>query len=379
MSDHAENELALIPTVDYRQGKVRIIDQTLLPAEEKIIQLESVDEVADAIRTLKVRGAPAIGITAAYGVLLSVENLLRSKTCRPTEPGFDRGHVPEVIMCSGIEVLEIMDRIERAAAVLAGTRPTAANLFWALERMKEAALGAGDDADELCRAVAGEAFRIHEEALEVELTIGRNGARFIEDGMRILTHCNAGGLATAGYGTALGVIYRADEEGKRVEVYVDETRPLLQGARLTAWELLRRGIDVTVLCDGAAASLFSSGVVDAVITGADRIAANGDAANKIGTLGLAVLCEKYGKPFYVAAPWSTFDTSISSGREIPIEERPPEEVTHFSGTVTVANGARIYNPAFDVTPAGLITAIITERGAIEGPDRKSILELDITR
>ena len=273
---------------------------------------------------------------------------------------------------AGVTVEEIRRGLGEARTVLAGTRPTAVNLFWALERIGAAVDAAVDDPRALARRVAEEAFALHDEELEIEFTIGRHGAPLIEDGMRILTHCNAGGLATAGYGTALGVLYRAHEEGKRFTVYADETRPLLQGARLTAWELQKRGIETVLLCDGAAASLFAAGRVDAAIVGADRIAANGDTANKIGTLGVALLCERFGRPFYVAAPWSTFDRGTRAGGEIPREERGAREVTAFRGRDTAPPGTPVYNPAFDVTPAGLVTAIITERGVIERPDRTAI-------
>ncbi|HER43790.1 MAG TPA: S-methyl-5-thioribose-1-phosphate isomerase, partial [Candidatus Eisenbacteria bacterium] len=268
--------------------------------------------------------------------------------------------------------------LERAAGdavrLLSNTRPTARNLFWALERMRRAAVGS--NAEELCRNAAGAAFGIHAEELEIEFEIGRLGAPLVRDGMRIITHCNAGGLATAGYGTALAPLYEAHERGRRFRVFSDETRPLLQGSRLTAWELLRKGIDVTVLCDSAAASLIASGGIDMAVVGADRIAANGDVANKIGTLSLAVLCGRYGVPFYVAAPWSTFDTGLESGSLIPIEERPADEVARFAGVRTAPRGARVYNPAFDRTPAELITAIITEYGIIERPGKEKIAELE---
>ncbi len=362
----------VIPTIDYRAGAVTIIDQSLLPREEKILQLSTVVELGEAIRSLKVRGAPAIGIAAAYGVLLALENFLREKIKSPPAFFFDRLKDMKSIACSGVDVKEMREQLAGAREVLAGTRPTAFNLFWALERMRTVVDGGGSDPGELCRQIAREAFRIHEEELEIEIAIGANGASVIENGMNVLTHCNAGGLATAGYGTALAVLYRAHEDGKRFHVFADETRPLLQGARLTAWELEQRGISVTVLCDAAAPSLFAAGRIDVVIVGADRIAGNGDIANKIGTLGLAVLCERYRKPFYVAAPWSTFDPTITSGTEIPIEKRMAEEVTCFSGVQIAPQGSTVYNPAFDVTPAQLITAFITERGVIDHPDTEKI-------
>jgi methylthioribose-1-phosphate isomerase len=365
-------ERMVFPTVDYRAGKVRIIDQTLLPAEEHMLELDDYREVADAIRKLKVRGAPAIGIAAAYGVLVALENILRRSSPESRGYFFDREEGVSEPPVIAVPAREIRDELHRAREVLASTRPTAVNLFWALERIGAVVDGAGNDAVELTRRIAEEVFAIHREELEVEFTIGKNGSVFVEDGMGILTHCNAGGLATAGYGTALGVLYRAYEEGKRFTVYADETRPLLQGARITTWELQRRGIETVLLCDNAAASLFAAGKIDAAIVGADRIAANGDTANKVGTLGVALLCERFGKPFYVAAPWSSFDTNLSSGVEIPIEERDGSEVTAFWGRETAPRGTFVYNPAFDITPAGLITAVITERGVIECPDTDAI-------
>jgi methylthioribose-1-phosphate isomerase len=356
----------IIPTIDYRKGRVLIIDQTLLPGEEKILELVSPVAVAEAIRSLRVRGAPAIGIAAAYGVLIAIEEHLTRVSAGTAGYRFDReeGLVGGEIV--GVDPGPLAEVVDESIRMMSETRPTAANLFWALDRMREAAVGS--DAAELCRNAAGAAFRIHDDELRLEREIGEHGAPLVEEGCRILTHCNAGGLATAGYGTALAILYTAHREGRRFRVFADETRPLLQGSRLTAWELSRRGIDVTVLCDSAAASLISSERIDMVLVGADRIAANGDVANKIGTLPLAVLCEKFAVPFYVAAPWSTFDTSLQSGAMIPIEERPADEVTRFAGVRTAHEGIGAYNPAFDRTPAGLITAIITEFGVIERPD-----------
>jgi methylthioribose-1-phosphate isomerase len=365
----------ILPTVEYRRGAVEIIDQTLLPGEERLVRLAGLEETAEAIRALRVRGAPAIGIAAAYGMLVALERFLDGRARPPRGYWFDRAEGPRVPDIAGIDADDVRLRLASARETLAATRPTAVNLSWALARMAKAVERAGSDAAAVCAAVAGEAFAIHAEELEIEHAIGRNGAGYISDGMNVLTHCNAGGLATAGYGTALGVLYAAWEEGKRFHVYVDETRPLLQGARLTAWELAKRGIPHTLLCDGAAASLFAAGRIDAAIVGADRIAANGDVANKIGTLGLAVLCEKFERPLYVAAPWSTFDPGAASGREIPIEERAFAEVTSFGGVKTAPDGTVAYNPAFDVTPASLIAAIITERGAVENPDGPKIAAL----
>ena len=366
-------EQHIIPTIDYRKGRVLILDQTLLPGEERILELATPVEVAEAIRSLRVRGAPAIGIAAAYGVLVAVEEYLGRVSPGSAGYRFDREEGLAGGAIEGVDTGKLGEVLERANGMMAETRPTAVNLFWALERMRCASVGS--DAAELCRNAARAAFRIHSDELELEREIGKHGAALIEEGGRILTHCNAGGLATAGYGTALAPLYRAHEEGRRFSVFADETRPLLQGSRLTAWELSRRGIDVTVLCDSAAASLIGSGRIDMALVGADRIAANGDVANKIGTFPLAVLCERYEVPFYVAAPWSTFDTGLRSGAMIPIEERPAEEVTRFAGVRTAPDGVGAFNPAFDVTPAGLISAIITEFGIIERPDEEKIASL----
>jgi methylthioribose-1-phosphate isomerase len=365
----------IVPTIDYRKGAVEIIDQTLLPDEERIVRLTDVKEAADAIRSLRVRGAPAIGIAAAYGALLSLERYLGEKVHPRPEYFFDRIEGARLFNATGLDMAEMRERLSSAATLIAATRPTAVNLFWALGRISAAAEKSNHDPADFCGGVAQEAFAIHAEELEKEYAIGKNGARFVRSGMSILTHCNAGGLATAGYGTALGIIYTAVEGGAKIHVYVDETRPLLQGARLTAWELKKRGIPYTILCEGAAASLFSAGRIDAVIVGADRIAANGDTANKVGTFGLAVLCERFDRPLYVAAPWSTFDLGIPSGEEIAIEERSGEEVTSIKGVRIAPEGTSAYNPAFDVTPAGMISAIITERGVIERPNLLKIKEL----
>jgi methylthioribose-1-phosphate isomerase len=368
----------ILPTVGYRRGAIEIIDQTLLPGEERIVRLVDVETAAEAIRSLRVRGAPAIGIAAAYTMLLALENLLKERVSPAPPYFFDGVEGARPIDAAGIDASEIRRVLSAAGAVLAATRPTAVNLFWVLRRMTSVSQEGALDPAALCARVAQEAFAIHAEELEVEYAIGRNGARFVRSGMGILTHCNAGGLATAGFGTALGVLYTAFEAGVRVHVYVDETRPLLQGARLTSWELAKRAIPHTILCDGAAASLFAAGKVDAAIVGADRIAANGDTANKVGTFNLAVLCEKYDKPLYVAAPWSTFDFEAMSGKEIPIEYRSPDEVTCVAGARIAPREAAVYNPAFDVTPANLIAAIITERGIIERPNLLAVRELAIS-
>jgi methylthioribose-1-phosphate isomerase len=309
---------------------VIMLDQRELPAREAYCRLNTVEEVARGIRDMVVRGAPAIGISAAYGLVLAER--------------------------AGKDLAE-------AAALLRATRPTAVNLFWAIERMLVAAEGVAPSGR--AARLAAEARAIHREDVEACRAMGRLGAERIPDGATILTHCNAGALATGGYGTAIGVIRAAHESGKRIRVYADETRPYLQGARLTAWELHKVGVDVTVVADGAAAHFFARGDVQLAIVGSDRIAANGDVANKIGTFGVACAAHFHGRPFYVAAPWSTVDTRCPSGEAIVIEERDAREVTHLGDRRLVPEGVSARNPAFDVTPARLVTAIFTERGVIE--------------
>ena len=331
------------------EGHLRLIDQTRLPVEFVEIDCRDVQTVWEAIKTLRVRGAPAIGIAAAYGVCVGVQNAAGGG-----EAAFFR-------------------RLDEAIDYLATSRPTAVNLFWALRRMKDKAETLrGRPTAEIAAALLAEARAIHEEDRQMCRAIGRHGAELLADGQGVLTHCNAGGLATSDYGTALAVFFAAIEAGKSLHIYIDETRPLLQGARLTAWELQQRGIDATLICDNMAAQVMREGRVQAVVTGADRIAANGDTANKIGTYGLAVLAAHHRIPFYVAAPSSTFDLSIADGSEIPIEERDPREVTHGFGRQTAPEGIGVYNPAFDVTPAELIRAIICDRGVIRPVCRETI-------
>ncbi len=330
-------------------GHLRMVDQTRLPVELVEIDCRDVEAVWEAIKTLRVRGAPAIGVAAAYGVCLGVQGAI------------------------GADEQTFFRRLQETADRLATSRPTAVNLFWALERMKQAAQRfRGRPSAEIAAALLAEARTIHEEDRQMCRAIGRHGAALLRDGQGVLTHCNAGGLATSDYGTALAVFFAAAEAGKTLHVYADETRPLLQGARLTAWELQQRGIDVTLICDSMAAQVMREGRVQAVVTGADRIAANGDTANKIGTYGVAVLAAAHKIPFYIAAPSSTFDLKIQSGAEIPIEERDPREVTHGFGRQTAPEGVAVYNPAFDVTPAELIAAIICERGVIRPVGRETI-------
>ncbi len=320
-------------------GFLRLLDQTLLPTEIAYRDCRTVEEVWEAIKALRVRGAPAIGVAAAYGVVLGM-------------PGFREAGPP------------FRARLKEVADYLRTSRPTAVNLFWALDRMERCLDGIDADAATLTRALLEEAAVIEEDDRQTCRAIGLAGASLIGDGQGVLTHCNAGGLATADYGTALAVLFAAAEQGRRFAVFADETRPLLQGARLTAWELAQRGLDVTLLCDSMAAQVMKEGRVQLVIVGADRIAANGDTANKIGTYGVALLAQAHGIPFYVAAPASTFDLSLPTGDGIPIEQRDPREVTHGFGRQTAPDGVKVYNPAFDVTPARLIAGIVTERGLI---------------
>jgi methylthioribose-1-phosphate isomerase len=323
-------------------GYLELIDQTLLPGELTQVACRNVETVWEAIKLLRVRGAPAIGVAAAYGVCVGIQPALNAN-----EAAF-------------------FARLNEVCDYLATSRPTAVNLFWALDRMRTKALSLrGSLPHEVAKALLVEAQTIEAEDRQMCRAIGRHGAALLQDGQGVLTHCNAGGLATSDYGTALAVFFAAHETGKRLHVYADETRPLLQGARLTAWELQQRGIDVTLICDSMAAQVMREGRVSAVVTGADRIASNGDAANKIGTYGVALLAAAHDIPFYVAAPTSTFDMSIADGSEIPIEQRDPREITHGFGRATAPEGVQVYNPAFDVTPARLIKAIICEHGIIE--------------
>ncbi len=331
-------------TVEWHEGKVRLIDQRLLPGEFRVVELTEVEAVARAIREMVVRGAPAIGATAGFGMALAA---LRS-------PARSRE--------------DLLRDLERAAEVLRAARPTAVNLAWAVERVLRRA-AAEQDPDRMREVVLEEAQAIADEDVAINRRLGEIGARIVPDGATILHHCNTGALATVDYGTALGVIRAAHEQGKRVHVLVDETRPRLQGARLTAWELQRLGIPFTLIADNAAGHFMRTGRVDLVLVGADRIAANGDVANKIGTYKLAVVARENGIPFYVCAPTSTVDLSLSTGEEIPIEERPPEEVTGLTlmGKSVVPEGVAVANPAFDVTPYRYVTGIITERGIAYPP------------
>ncbi len=336
----------MVPTIEWRDGTVRLLDQSRLPGAVEFLDCRDYREVADAIRELKVRGAPAIGVTAALGIALGAQSVNETEY-----PSFSR------------TVRTICDQ-------LAATRPTAVNLFWAIERMKQKLDSLqSQPIPWIKQALIVEAQAILDEDIGLCRAMGRHGAELLKDGQTVLTHCNAGALATAGYGTALGVIRAACEQGKKINVIADETRPVLQGSRLTAWELMQDKIPVTLITDNMAGSLMRLGKIHLCVVGADRIAANGDVANKIGTYSVAVLAKAHGIPFYVAAPYSTIDLKTRSGADIPIEQRNPLEVTTIHGSHPVApDGVTVYNPAFDVTPAELITGIITERGIFKPHD-----------
>jgi len=341
-----------LPTIEWKDGKIRLIDQTLLPNELKYIDCENIEEVWQAIKVLKVRGAPAIGIAGALGTVIGIWNT------------------------DAKNYEQFNDQLQKVTSYLATSRPTAVNLFWALDRMKAVASANKDkDIPTLKEILLAEAQKIIDEDKAICRAIGRYGSDLIKDGDTILTHCNAGGLATADYGTALAVMFTAHEQGKRIKVFADETRPLLQGARLTAWELMQAGIDVTLICDNMAGQVMKEGKIDCVIVGADRISANGDTANKIGTYSVAVLAKEHKIPFYVAAPTSTFDMNLPNGDLIPIEQRQPEEITEGFGMRTAPKGVKAYNPAFDVTPSRLIDAIITEKGVIKAPYSENLKKL----
>ena len=340
----------MIRTIEWTDDGVVMIDQRLLPTVEVYNTCRTVDEVADAIRSLVIRGAPAIGVAAAMGVALGVRNL-------PSDADLDR-------------------EFRRICEILAGTRPTARNLFWAIERMTRVfQANRGQSLEELRRTLIREAIRIHREDIEINRRMGYYGQELLESGSTVLTHCNAGALATAGYGTALGVIRAAVEQGKSVQVFADETRPFLQGSRLTAWEMAKEGIPCTLITDNMSGHFMKSGRIQAVVVGADRIARNGDVANKIGTYTVAVLAREHQVPFYVAAPLSTIDLNTPTGDDIPIEQRGVEEVTEINGKRVAPEAVRVENPAFDVTPNRLVTSIITEAGIARPPFEESLAAL----
>jgi methylthioribose-1-phosphate isomerase len=342
----------VIKTLEWTDEGVRFIDQTKLPTEEVYVTCATYEEVADAIRTMIVRGAPAIGVTAAMGVALGVRNS-------------EADHVSE-----------LRREFEQICDTLAETRPTAVNLFWAIQRMKDKFEAICDlPVAQIKQTLVTEAQRMYLEDIAANEAMGRHGAVLLPSAGAVLTHCNAGALATCGYGTALGVVRAAIESGKKLHVYADETRPFLQGARLTAWELVKDNIPTTLISDNMAGAMMRQGKIGAVIVGADRIAANGDVANKIGTYTVAVLAKEHGIPFYVAAPFSTIDMETPDGSKIPIEQRSSREITHVAGKQIAPNGVKVENPAFDVTPNQYVTAIITERGVAKAPFSESLKEL----
>ncbi len=341
-----------VETLRWRDGRLELIDQRLLPLEFDYVACDSAAQTANAIRDMVVRGAPAIGCAAAYGIAVEAQ-----RSAQTSREQFDAA-------------------FDVACEILAASRPTAVNLFWAIERMREChARCRGKTPGDEARTLLELARQMHSEDIETNRILGRHGAALIADGARIMTHCNAGALATAGHGTALGVIRSARDAGKRVSVIANETRPYLQGARLTAWEMVQEKIPVTLATDNMAGHLMQRGRVDVIVVGADRIAANGDTANKIGTYTVAVLAERHRIPFYVAAPLSTIDLAIADGSAIPIEERDGAEVTGYRNLRWAPEGVTVANPAFDVTPAPLITGLITEKGVIERPDAAKLRAL----
>ncbi len=330
-------------TLEWADSRLVILDQTRLPAKSEYLECKSLGRVAKAIKNLNIRGAPAIGIAAAFGVVLGMRN-----------QGYTSWE-------------QYRNRLNQVISVLGSTRPTAVNLFWALDRMRKVAeANQAKSFEELNQLLLKEAILVHQEDKSMCLSIGKHGASLLENGNTVLTHCNAGALATGGIGTALGIIYTAQAQGKRIKVFADETRPVLQGARLTVWELQQQGVDVTLICDNTAAFLMKTKKIDCVIVGADRVAKNGDVANKIGTYNVALVAKAHNIPFYVAAPSSSFDSTIQSGQSIKIEERPSDEVTNWFGKRIAPEGTSVWSPAFDVTPAELVTAYITEEGIKEG-------------
>jgi methylthioribose-1-phosphate isomerase len=346
----------MIKTLEWTDSGVRFIDQTKLPTEETYLTCTSCEQVADAIRTMVVRGAPAIGVAAAMGLALGVKN------------------------SGAASVGELKREFDRCCELVRATRPTAVNLFWAIRRMQ----GKFESQKlrplpQLKQALIEEAQRMFAEDIAANQAMGRWGATLMPATGGVLTHCNAGALATCGYGTALGVIRSAVEQGKKIQVYADETRPFLQGSRLTAWELLKDGIPTTLISDNMAGSIMRQGKISAIVVGADRIAANGDVANKIGTYTVAVLAKEHGVPFYVAAPFSTVDLDTPDGGKIPIEQRARQEVTHIAGRAIAPEGVAVENPAFDVTPANYVTCIVTERGIARRPYEESLAKLAESR
>jgi len=342
----------MIKTLEWTDDGVRFIDQRKLPTEETYVTCATYEEVAEAIRNMTVRGAPAIGVAAGMGVALGMRD------------------------AEGDHVSELRRRMDEICEEIASTRPTAVNLFWAIRRMQEKFASLSElPVAQIRQGLIQEAQRMYVEDIAANEAMGRHGAALLPASGGVLTHCNAGALATCGYGTALGVIRAAVESGKKIQVFADETRPFLQGSRLTAWELMKDGIPTTVISDNMAGSIMKQGKIGAVVVGADRIAANGDVANKIGTYSVAVLAKEHGIPFYVAAPFSTIDVDTPDGSKIPIEQRSSREITHFAGKAITPEGVKVENPAFDVTPAKYVAAIITERGVLKAPFEDAIRRL----
>ncbi len=350
-----------VETLRWFNNRLEMIDQRILPAAFEYLSYYSAASVAEGIRSMVVRGAPAIGVAAAYGVALEALRLSEK---------------PSTLRQAQGERIEFDKGMEAGFTVLAASRPTAVNLFWALQRMRKVWEGVVDQTpQEIAQRLLAEAHEILAEDIRINKAMGANGAALLKDGARVLTHCNAGALATAGWGTALGVFRSAVEAGKKISVIADETRPFLQGARLTAWEMVQENIPVTLITDNMAGYMMAHGEVDAVVVGTDRVAANGDVANKIGTYMVAVLAKRHNIPFYVACPLSTIDLSIATGADIPIEERSADEVKGFRDNHWAAPGVKIRNPAFDVTPAELVTGLITEKGVVLQPDVQGIRKL----
>lgn len=338
-------------TIRWHAGAVEIIDQRALPAKEVYLKLHTVEDLAQAIKTLAIRGAPALGVAGAMGIALSAQT------------------------STAADLDSLKKDIERDADFLAVTRPTAVNLRWGIDQLLPSVRSHAGSTEQLKEKLITAASKILEDDIRINRTMGEWGAALIANGDTVLTHCNAGALATGGFGTALGVIYAANHQGKKIRVIADETRPVLQGARLTAWELTKNGIDVTLIADNMAASLMARGLIQKIIVGADRIAMNGDVANKIGTYSVAIAAHHHKIPFYVAAPLSTIDPDCAHGKEIPIEDRHAEEVTHHGGTLMSPADIKVYNPAFDVTPHELVSAIITEKGVVLNPTPDKMKEL----
>jgi len=342
----------MIKTLEWTDEGVRFIDQRKLPTEETYLTCTTYEEVADAIRDMVVRGAPAIGVTAAMGIALGVRD------------------------AEGDHVSELRRHFDEICETIGETRPTAVNLFWAIRRMQDRFEACSEmPVEQIKQALILEAQRMYVEYIAANEAMGKHGAALMPSSGGVLTHCNAGALATCGYGTALGVIRAAVESGKKLQVFADKTRPFLQGSRLTAWELVKDGIPTTVISDNMAGTIMKQGKIDAVVVGADRIAANGDVANKVGTYTVAVLAKEHGIPFYVAAPFSTVDLETPDGSKIPIEQRATREVTHIAGKAIAPEGVKVENPAFDVTPAKYVTAIITERGVVKAPYEENLRKL----